>query len=92
MKEGNMPSKNESTPSNELTLKDIEEHLKWQDRQMAQGAWLTTAIFGSSVIMIAISLQVGKILSLTDARYIFLVALGFGVMAWARWKVRKIKN
>lgn len=78
--------------SKELTLEDIEKHLKWQDRQMAQGTWRTVSIFGASIVMVAVGLWIGRTLSpiVFYWQYVFLGVCGFSIMGWALRKFLKI--
>lgn len=94
-KEENISKEGEATGSSEPTTKDIEEHLKWQDRQMARGSYLTGAAVGASIILVAVSLWIGRTVLSTDAFfwvYIFLIIIGFGFMIWCLYKQRKIKG
>jgi fatty acid desaturase len=94
VKEGNMPGKDKIIPNKEPTLEDIEKHLKRQDRQIVRETWLTISIFGGSIIMVAVGLYIGRVLSpaIFYWQYIFLLVCGFGIMTWALRKSRKIKD
>ena len=92
--EENMSKEVKATGSKEPTLKSIEDHLKHQDIQMKKGNYLTGAAVGASIILVAVTLWVGRTVLSTDAfywTYIFLVAIGFGFMSWCRYKQRKVK-
>lgn len=87
-----MPGKNESTSNEEPTLKDIEEHLKWQDKQAGRHAAFAISAFGASVGLIGITLRVtNPVPSLAViAMSTLLIAWGFGIVAWAwvrSWKI-----
>lgn len=94
--EKNMPKEkeDEATGSNELSLKHIEEHLKRQDRQTKQMIYFAGAAFGASIILVAVSLWIGKVVLSATAffwQYIFLLAVGFGFMSWFWYKQSKVK-
>jgi len=94
-KEGDMSKEDEATESNEITLKDIEEHLKQQDRRVKRATYFAGSVFGSSIILVAVSLWIGRTVLSTDAfywTYIFLLVCGFGFMSWCWYKQRKIKG
>ena len=79
----------------EPTLRDIEEHLKQQDRQAGRSAYVAGAAFGGSIALVGISLWIGsRILSASALfwDYIFLVAAGLAFMFWCWRKQRKIGN
>lgn len=93
--EDNMSKEGEATVSKEPTLKDIEGHLKLQDRQMKRGAYTTGATVGAAIIMLAVAFWVERTVLSTDAfywTYIFLLVSGFGFMSWCLYKQRKIKG
>ncbi len=90
-----MSKEGEATGNDEPTLKDIEKHLKRQDRQMAQGSYLTGAAVGAAIILVAVSLWIGRTVLSADAfywNYIFLLIFGFGFMSWCQYKISKIKE
>ncbi len=94
-KEENMSNEEKSAGDNGPTLKDIEEHLKRQDKQTNRMIYFAGAAFGASIILVAISLWIGRIILSTTAffwEYIYLVAIGFGFMSWCWYKQRKIKG
>ncbi len=97
-----MPIRDESTPSEEPTLKDIGERLntiekclKLQRKEAAQAVWRTVAIFGASIIMVAVGLWIERnVCSPVGfmANYAFLVVCGFGIMLWALCHYFKVKR
>lgn len=92
--EENVSKEVETTASRELALKDIEEHMKRQDKQTMRVVYLTGAIFGVSIILVATSLWIGRIVLSASAfywQYIFLLIVGFGFMFWCWWKLSKVK-
>jgi len=93
-KKEHMSKKEETTGSNETTLKDIEEHLKQQDRQTQRMIYFAGAAFGASIVLVAASLWIGRFVLSPTAfywQYIFLLVVGFGVMFWCWWKQSKVK-
>ena len=93
-KEEDMSKEGEATGSNEPTLKDIEEHLKRQDRQTGRAIYFAGASLGASIILVAVSLWIGRFTlsaSVFYLQYIFLIVVGFGVMLWCWWKQSKVK-
>ena len=90
----NMSKESETTGSNEPTLKDIEEHLKRQDRQTKRMIYFAGAAFGASIILVAVSLWIGRVVLSATAffwQYIFLLTVGFGFMSWCWYKLSKVK-
>lgn len=97
-----MPDKDKSAPSSEPTMKGvekrltrIEEHLKRQGKEVAQGAWRTIAIFGASIIMVAVGLWIERMVASPVgfmANYAFLLICGFGIMTRALGQYLKIKK
>jgi len=88
-------SKRDKILNQEPTLKDIEEHLKRQDRETKKTVYGSYAAFGGAIIMTGVSLLVGsKILSASTLfwEYVFLIVVGFGVMFWSLCKQQKIKH
>ncbi len=84
----------EITESNEPTIKDIEEHLKKQDKQIARGTYTTGAAVGAAIILVAVSLWIERVTLSQGSfywHYIFLLVVGFGFMAWCGWKQSRIK-
>ncbi len=89
-----MSKESETPASNEPTLKDIEEHLKRQDKQAGRAIYFAGAVLGASIILVAVSLWVGNfVLSQTAFywQYISLLLAGFGFMFWCWWKLSKVK-
>ena len=94
IQKGNM-SKADKTLNQQLTLRDIEEHLKRQDRQAAKSVYVTGAALGGSIILVGVSLWLGsRILSASALfwDYVFIVTVGFILMFWCWVKQRKIKD
>jgi len=98
VKSGSTDGKSFDTPAEHSSLKDIEEHLKKQDRQ---GACLTFAAFGGSIVLVGITLWVGRLLLFPDSYkhiFVFLIVVGLGTMfaslflvrnfTWTRFKTR----
>ena len=84
-----------NAPDKEPTLKDIEEHLNRQDREVKKSTYGSYAAFGASIILVGVSLWVGsRILSDTALfwDYIFLIVVGFVVMFWSWNKQKRIKD
>jgi len=89
-------------PSKEPNLKDIEERLggienklKQQGAETALGTWRTIAIFGSSIVMVGVSLWIGRTASSPSTfmtEYAFLLVCGFAMMAYALRHYLKIKR
>jgi len=82
-------SKQDKTLNQEPTLKDIEEHLKRQDREAKKTVYGSYAAFGGAILMVGVSLLLGsKILSASTLfwEYVFLIVVGFGVMLWSLYK------
>ena len=90
-KEEHMSKKEETTGSKELTLKDIEEHLKSQDKQMARGTYFSGYLFGVTMIFIAFGLLAGKYILTTELGYaayaLLLLIGGTGLMVFT-WNKR----
>ncbi len=92
---GGNTSKADKTLNQELTLRDIEEHLKRQDRQAAKSVYVTSAALGGSIVLVGISLWLGsRILSASALfwDYVFIVTVGFIFMFGCWYKQRKIKD
>lgn len=97
-----MPIKDESMPSKEPTLKDIQKRLgriekclKSQRKEAAQEALRTIAIFGGSIIMVGVCLWIEKYISSSiyfRVVCVFLFIYGFVVLIWARRQYLKIKS
>lgn len=88
---------NESRESTnqELTLKDIESHLKCQDREVKRGVYGSYGAFGAGIILVGISLLLGSDFKPSNdlfASSIFLIVVGFSVMFWSLFKQRNIKK
>ena len=91
-KEQNMSKESEVTGSNEPTVKDIEEHLKQQDRLMKKGNYLTGAAFGAAIGLIGISFMVQMKFQLSPYTYIvFFLVMGLGFMFLCWWKQSRVK-
>ena len=90
-----MTNKNGKTLTKEVTLEEIEEHLKQQDRETKRGYLLTFAAFGGSVALVGTSLWIGSgDLSLASFRseYGLLFVVGLAAMVLAKYKVSRIKD
>ena len=83
------------THNEEPTLKDIEEHLNRQDREVKKSTYGSYAAVGVSIILVGVSLWIGsRILSAGTLiwDFIFLIAVGFIVMCWSWYKQRNFKD
>ena len=90
-----MAKEGEATGSNEITLKDIKEHLKRQDRQTERTIYFAGAAFGASIVIGAGFLWITRLVPSNAAflwNYFFFVIAGFGAMSWCWYKQRKIKD
>lgn len=88
----NTNERREST-NQELTLKDIESHLKHQDREVKRGVYGSYGAFGAGIILVGMSLLLGSDFKPSNdlfANSIFLIVVGFGVMFWSWFKQRNI--
>ena len=75
----------------ELTLKDIENHLKLQDREVKKGVYGSYGAVGVGIILVGISLLLGSDFKPSNdlfANSIFLIVVGFVVMGWSWFKQR----
>jgi hypothetical protein len=84
-----------TTHNEEPTLKDIEKHLNRQDKEVKKSTYGSYGAFGASIILVGISLWVGSRILSADTlfwEYIFLIAIGFGVMFWSWHKQRILKD
>ncbi len=91
-KEQNMSKEGEATGGNEPTLKDIEEHLKQQDKQMARGTYFSGYIFGATLIFIAFGLLAGKYVLTTElslVTYSIVMLIGGTVLMGFAWYKRR---
>ncbi len=92
-KEENMSKEDEPTGSNEPTLKDIEEHLKRQDKKLDNGIYLSGYLFGTTLIFIAFGLLAGRYVLTTELGYaayaIVLLIGGTGLTGFAWYKRKK---
>lgn len=82
----------ESEVSKELTLNDIKEHLKQQDKRSEKGKYLAMGSTGAAVTLVGLSL-LGQGLSFLGQQFDgwALIVLGFGFMYWCAWKQSKVK-
>lgn len=89
-----MLGKDKSTPNNEPTLKDIEEHLKRQDKQYKREAAFAISASGASVGLVGITLQVTTPAPSPAALAMstLLIVWGFGVVICAWLRSRKIRS
>ncbi len=76
-------------------LDSIEKHLQWQDKEAKRAAYGSYAVFGGAIALVGVSLWLGT--SLLPANvlfwdYVFILAVGFGVMFFYRRKQSKIKD
>lgn len=95
IQKGNRNVKADKTLNQQLTLRDIEEHLKRQDRQAAKSVYVTGAALGGSIILVGVSLWLGnRILSASALfwDYVFIITVGFVLMFWCWVNQRKIKD
>jgi len=79
----------------ELTLKDIECHLKRQDRKAKKGVYGSYGAFGAGIILVGISLLLGSDFKPSNdlfASSIFLIVMGFCVMFWSWSKQKKLRS
>jgi hypothetical protein len=84
-----------STYNEEPTLKDIEKHLNRQDKEVKKSTYGSWGAFGASIIFVGVSLWVGSRILSADILFwdfIFLIAIGFGVMFWSWHKQRSLKD
>ena len=92
-KEENMSKEGEVTASNAPTIKDIEEHLRWQDKKLEDGTYFSGYLFGATLIFIAFGLLAGKYILTTELWYvtycIVLVIGGTGLTGFAWYKRSK---
>lgn len=76
-KEENMSKEGEATGSNEPTLKDIEEHLKRQDRQMARTQWQCPFTLGLTAMIVGMTWVVARTQFVPDlSTGLFMTILG----------------
>lgn len=83
------------THNEQPTLKDIEEHLNRQDREVKKSTYGSYAAFGASIIMVGVSLWIGSRILSADTLiwdFVFLIAVGFIVMSWSWYKQRNSKD
>jgi hypothetical protein len=76
-------------------LDNIEKHLEKQDRGAERTKFGSYAAFGAAIAMVGISLWLGTSLlpqSILFWDYVFLLAVGLGVMFWFWNKQRKVKD
>lgn len=79
----------------DLRLKNIEGHLKRQDREVKRGVYGSYGAFGAAIILVGISLLLGSDFKPSNdlfANSIFLIVVGFVVMFWSWFKQRNIKK
>ena len=84
----------EST-NQELTLKDIESHLKCQDMEAKVGVYGSYGAFGAGIILVGISLLLGSGFKLSNDLFtssIFIIVVGFVVMFWSWRKQQNVKR
>jgi len=79
----------------DLTLKNIESHLKRQDMEAKKGVYGSYGAFGAGIILVGISLLLGSDFNPSNdlfANSIFLIVMGFGVMVWSWSKQKKLRS
>ena len=79
----------------ELTLKDIERHLKCQDMKVEVGVYGSYGAFGAGIIFVGISLLLGSGFKPSNdlfASSIFIIIVGFVVMFLSWRKQRNVKR
>lgn len=90
-KEQNMSKEGEATVSKEPTMKDIEEHLLRQDKEIAKGAYFSGYIFGATLVFIAFGLLAGKYILTTElslVTYSIVMLIGGTVLMGFAWYKR----
>ena len=90
-KEENMAKEDKITGSKEPTLKDIEEHLKRQDRQMVRGTYFSGYMFGATLMFISFSLLAGKYILTTElwfVTYCIVILIGGTTLMGFAWYKR----
>jgi len=96
-KEENMSKEGEATGRNEPSMKDIEEHLKRQDKQIERGKWGDYGAIGFTIMLVSVSLWIaGGNLSLS-ALFSFkghgvVFVIGGLILLFTWFKQRKIKD
>lgn len=89
-KEEHMSKKEETTGSNEPTLKDIDDHLRRQDKKLENGTYFSGYLFGATLIFIAFGLLAGKYIFTTEFWYvtycIVMLIGGTGLIGFAWYK------
>ena len=79
----------------EVTLKDIECHLKRQDMEAEKGVYGSYGAFGAGIILVGISLLLGSGFKPSNdlfASSIFISVMGFVVMFWSLFQQRKLQK
>ena len=79
----------------DLTLKNIESHLKRQDMEAKKGVYGSYGAFGAGIILVGISLLLGSDFNPSNdlfASSIFLIVMGFCVMFWSWSKQKKLRS
>ncbi len=93
--ENRLTALHENSPSQDLTLKDLEEHLKGQDKEAKKNVYGSYGAFGAAIITFGVSLLIrSQDLSANILKwdYIFIIAIGFGFMGWYLYKQRISKT
>jgi len=90
-KEENMPRKGEATGSGKMTLKDIENHLTWQDKEIKKQSYLAGYFFGGAIVLIGITLWLQMLSQKWCIDIGFLIVAGGVFMGWCYNQQKKLK-
>ena len=88
-------NKLQENTNQDLTLKDIESHLKRQDMEAKKRVYGSYGAFGAGIILVGISLLLGSDFKPSNdlfASSIFLIVVGFVVMFWSWFKQQNLKQ